>query len=312
MTVPGARPSSSVHDAASYDGVGEAFDRLSDRFSAPLARRLLEAAEVGPGDHVLDVGTGTGVVAFPAAARVGTEGTVLGIDISEEMLATARGKAARMLEPGHVTFRIMDAQVLALPDASFDVAVSLFAVHHLPDPPAALREMHRVVRPGGRLAVAVGSGPPLLSAAAARRAVQRVGEWWRRRQGRELAAPGFLEELVRRRLPADARPADARPRAHHHGSVNVARVVRGAGFEKVRSFWEGHETVLTSPEEFWEVQRTFSTVVRERLARASVDEIDALGDETRSAAAQVTSKGGRLVYRHAALFVTARRGAAAP
>src|SRR6185503_16502827 len=172
VTGPGARSSANLQDAASYDGVGEAFDRLSDRFSAPLARRLLEAAEVGPGDHVLDVGTGTGVVAFPAAARVGPEGTVLGIDISEEMLATARARAARMLEPGHVTFRIMDTQTLALPDASFDVAVSLFAVHHLPDPLAAFREMHRVVRPGGRLAVAVGSGPPLLSAAAVVRGFQ--------------------------------------------------------------------------------------------------------------------------------------------
>lgn len=306
MTVPGPRPSSSVHDAASYDGVGEAFDRLSDRFSAPLARRLLEAAEVGLGDHVLDVGTGTGAVAFPAAARVGPEGTVLGIDISEEMLATARGKAARMLEPGHVTFRIMDAQALALPDASFDVAVSLFAVHHLPDPLAALREMHRVVRPGGRLAVAVGSGPPLLSAAAVRRAFQRMGEARRRWRGRELTAPAYLENLVIERL----RPADKEARAHHHRSVNVARLVRGAGFEKVRTFWEGRETVLDSPEEFWDIQRTYSTVVRERLAHASADEVRALRDETNATAARVKAAGGRVIYRHAALFVAAHRGAA--
>jgi SAM-dependent methyltransferase len=300
---PSGARTSSLPDAASYDGVAPAFDRFSDRFSAPLARRLLDAARVGPGDHVLDVGTGTGVVAFPAAARVAPEGTVLGVDISEEMLATARAKAAGMLDPGNVTFRALDAQALALPDASFDVVVSLFAVHHLPDPLAALREMNRVLRPGGRLAVGVGSGPPLLSAAAVRRAFERFGESWRRLRGRELAAPAFLESLVRQRL----RPADDERHAHHNRSVNVVRLVRGAGFEGVRSFWEGHETVLTSPEEFWEVQRTFSTVVRERLAGATADEVSELRDETVSAAARVTASGGRVIYRHAALFVTGLR-----
>ena len=304
MTSPGPR-TSTLQDAASYDGVSEAFDRFSDRFSGPLARRLLDAADVGSGDHILDVGTGTGVVALPAAARVLPEGTVLGIDISEEMLATARRKVARMLDPGHVTFRVMDAGALTLPDASFDVVVSLFALHHLPDPGAALAEMHRVLVPGGRLAVAVGSGPPLLSAAAGMRAIQRAGEWWRRKRGRELMAPRFLEDLARRRLPAEAGT-----HSHHHRSVNLRGLVRAAGFEEVSTFWEGRETVLESPEEFWELQRTYSTGVRDRLAQASPDEVTALRDEGLTAAARVRASGGRVIYRHAALFVTARRRAA--
>jgi hypothetical protein len=94
--------------------------------------------------------------------------------------------------------------------------------------------------------------------------------------------------------------------------VNLARLVRRAGFETVRTFWEGHETVLTSPEEFWEVQRTFSTTVRDRLAHAPEQQVTALRDEVLTAAARVTSSGGRVIYRHAALFVTARRRAAAP
>src|SRR4029079_16394018 len=158
----------------------------------------------------------------------------------------------------------------------------------------------------GRLAVAGGSGPPLLSAAAVMRGFQRVGAAGRRGgggglggpgvlggRGGELLAPAFLEDLGRRRLPADRER-----HAHHDRSVNVARLVRRAGFEKVRTFWEGHETVLSSPEQFWEVQRTFSTVVRERLAHASADEVESLRNEVLTMDARVGASGGRAVYRH--------------
>jgi len=298
-------PTSSVQDASSYDGVAEAFDRFSDRFSTPLASRLLEAARVAPSDHVLDVGTGTGVVALHAAPKVGPEGRVLGIDISEEMLGTARAKASRRFQADRVEFRRMDAQALDLPDASFDVVVSLFAVHHLPDPPAAFRQMHRVLRPGGRLAVAAGSGPPLFSLSAVVRAAQRVPETIRRLRGRELTAPGFLDELVRRRLPAIV----SHPGAHHHETSNLPALVREAGFTGVESFWEGHHFVLDTPAEFWELQRTYSTLARERLAGASADDVRSLREEVLETSGRVQSRGGRLVYRHAALFVTARRPA---
>lgn len=304
MTRSGAR-TSGVQDASSYDGVTEAFDRFSDRFSRPLAGRLLEAARVGPPDHVLDVGTGTGVVALQAGPKVAPEGKVLGIDVSEEMLGRARAKASRLSLADRVEFRLMDAQDLDLPDASFDVVVSLFAVHHLPDPRAALKEMRRVLRPEGRLAVAAGSGPPLLSVAALVRAAERVPELVRTLRGRELAAPGFLEALVERRLPAVV----AHHRAHHHESGSLPELVREAGFTGVRSFWEGRRAVLETPEEFWELQRTYSTLARERLARASADEVRSLREELLEKGRRVQSRGGRLVYRHAALFVTARRQA---
>ena len=294
---------SGFQDAASYDGLSEAFDRFSEKFSTPLARRLLDAAQVGPADRVLDVGTGTGVVALLAAARVAPEARVVGIDISEEMLATARAKAARLPQADRIELRRMDVQAMDLPDASFDAVVSLFAIHHLPDPPVALEQMHRVLRPGGRLAVAMGSGPPLLSAAAVVRAAQRVGENWRRWRGRELAAPAFLEDLARRRLAG----ADEHHETHHPRSVDLPGLVRAAGFTDVRTFWEGHATVLESPDEFWDIQRTYSTLVRERLARASADEVRDLRDQVLKAGRRVQARGGRLTYRHAALFVTAVR-----
>jgi hypothetical protein len=91
--------------------------------------------------------------------------------------------------------------------------------------------------------------------------------------------------------------------------VDLPGLVRAAGFTDVRSFWEGHEAVLASPEEFWDLQRTYSTLVRERLAQAPTDEVRSLRDEVLQAGRRVQSRGGRLVYRHAALFVTARRQA---
>ena len=302
MTHPAARHSG-FEDAASYDGVSEAFDRFSERFSAPLARRLLDAAQVGPADRVLDVGTGTGVVALMAAARVSPGARVVGIDISEEMLATARKKAARLPQADRIELRRVDVQSLDMPEASFDAVVSLFAVQHLPDPGAAFAQMHRVLRPGGRLAVAMGSGPPLFSAAALRRAVERVPETWRRWRGRELTAPAFLEELTKRRVPA----ADQHHIRHHAARVDLPGLVRAAGFADVRTFWEGHAAVLDSPEEFWDIQRTYSTLVRERLARASADEVRDLREEVLTSGRRILERGGRMRYRHAALFVTARR-----
>jgi len=294
---------SDFEDAASYDGVADAFDRFSERFSSPLAQRLLDAAQVGPADRVLDVGTGTGVVALQAAARLAAASRVVGIDISEEMLATARAKAARLPYADRIELRRLDVQALDLADASFDVVVSLFALHHLPDPAGAFRQMYRVLRPGGRLAVAFGAGPPLLSTAAARRALARVGEAWRRGRGRELAAPAFLEDLTRRRL-GDAGSHHA---AHHPASVNVPALARAAGFIGLASSWVGQRYVLDTPEEFWQLQRTYSTAVRERLRRADPPAVRELREMTVQAARDVQQRGGKLVYRHAARIVTARR-----
>jgi SAM-dependent methyltransferase len=104
---------------------------------------------VGEGDRVLDVACGTGALSCAAAARVGARGSVVGLDPNEEMLAVARRKPAR------VDWRVGRAESLPFPDASFDAVVSQFGMMFFEDRAAALREMLRVLRPGGRLAVAV-------------------------------------------------------------------------------------------------------------------------------------------------------------
>jgi ubiquinone/menaquinone biosynthesis C-methylase UbiE len=110
---------------------------------------VTEVAGVARGDRVLDVATGTGVLACAAAKVVGAQGRVVGVDCSGEMLAVARRKSQQV--------RWVEGRAEALPfdDASFDRVVSQFALMLFDDRVASLREAKRVLRPGGGLTVAV-------------------------------------------------------------------------------------------------------------------------------------------------------------
>jgi ubiquinone/menaquinone biosynthesis C-methylase UbiE len=116
-------------------------------------RTLLAAGHVQRGDRVLDVGSGPGYFARMLAEAVGAEGSVVGIDAAPEMTDYAGRRARRLsncrFEPG-------TADSLAFPDAAFDVVVSSLMIHHLPEEArlAAVREMRRVLRPGGTLLLA--------------------------------------------------------------------------------------------------------------------------------------------------------------
>jgi ubiquinone/menaquinone biosynthesis C-methylase UbiE len=110
---------------------------------------VADAAGIASGQRVLDVACGTGVLACTAAERVGGSGTVVGLDPNEDMLAVARQKSAS------IEWRNGRAELLPFPDDSFDAVVSQFGFMFFEDQRAALREAMRVVRPGGRVAVAV-------------------------------------------------------------------------------------------------------------------------------------------------------------
>jgi ubiquinone/menaquinone biosynthesis C-methylase UbiE len=108
---------------------------------------LLDAAGATSGDHVLDVGCGTGVVARQAVNRVGVNGRVVGVDPNDGMLAVARRA------PG-IEWTKGVAEDLPFEDDSFDVVVSQFAIMFFEDPKQALSEIGRVLKPGGRVAIA--------------------------------------------------------------------------------------------------------------------------------------------------------------
>lgn len=127
-----------------YDNLQGALRRMAATWRAPL-----DWLSIPPGGTVLDVGSGPGDVTASLARLAGPDGLVLGVDISEPMLARA---AAAHAGP-QVGFLRADAQRLPLRDGTVDAVTSLLVLQLVPDPAAVLAEMARVLRPGGRLAV---------------------------------------------------------------------------------------------------------------------------------------------------------------
>jgi SAM-dependent methyltransferase len=122
--------------------------------SADATPWMLAAAELRPGLRVLELACGAGRVGLQAASLVGPDGTVLCSDFSEEMVDAAAGRVER-LEVPNVETRLLDAQRLDLPDDEFDAVLCRFGYMLMADPVQALRESARVLRPGGKLALAV-------------------------------------------------------------------------------------------------------------------------------------------------------------
>ncbi|MEO1130925.1 MAG: arsenite methyltransferase, partial [Planctomycetota bacterium] len=113
-------------------------------------------ASLRPGEVVLDLGSGGGFDCFIAGPKVGPQGRVIGVDMTPEMLSKARGNIASYREQSgldNVEFRLGEIENLPAHDASVDVVISNCVINLSPDKPRVWREIHRVLRPGGRVAV---------------------------------------------------------------------------------------------------------------------------------------------------------------
>lgn len=131
-----------------YEGI------LVPRLFVPWAKLLADQLELTAGESVLDVACGPGTVARIAAQRVGPGGRVVGVDFSPSMLVVARDKPP-VAGGAPIEYRQAPADELPLPDGDFDVVTCQHGLQFFPDRPAALAEMRRVLRRGGRLGVAV-------------------------------------------------------------------------------------------------------------------------------------------------------------
>jgi len=134
--------------------VPENYERyLVPSIFGPFATDLIDLAALQENERVLDIACGTGIVARTAARRVGRRGSVVGLDISAPMLECARSAAAR--EDVSVEWREGSALKLPFPDGAFDLVLCQQGLQFFPDRPMALREMRRVLAPGGRLGLSV-------------------------------------------------------------------------------------------------------------------------------------------------------------
>jgi SAM-dependent methyltransferase len=151
-------------------------------------------AAMGPGEVVVDLGSGAGIDCFLAARQVGANGRVIGVDMTHEMLAKARANAERV-RAANVEFRLGEIEHLPIADNTADVVISNCVINLVPDKPQVYREAFRVLKAGGRIAIAdvVNTAPlppelasdatPLCTCLAGAATTRQIEDW--------LATAGF-------------------------------------------------------------------------------------------------------------------------
>ncbi len=209
--------------AAMFDAVAPRYDFLnrvlSLRRDVGWRRRAVALARLGADEVALDVGVGTGDLAFDLLAASAASSRVVGVDLSDRMLELVRARAAANELGSRFEARLADAQALPFDDASFDRVLAGFAVRNFGDLDAGLREMRRVLRRGGRAVILEFSHPP----SPLIRALYRLYL----HQGTPRLAALFGGDVdAYRYLP---RSIDAFP-----GAEGLAERLRAAGFSSVR------------------------------------------------------------------------------
>jgi ubiquinone/menaquinone biosynthesis C-methylase UbiE len=137
-----------------WDKAAADYETYWSRQVEPAQKRLLEMVQLRPGEEVLDIACGTGLVSLPAARAIAPDGFLTGTDISGEMVESAR-RLAKDAGVRNAGFLRADGETLEFPGGSFDAVTCSLGLMYIPDPAACLREVVRVLRPGGRFAAAV-------------------------------------------------------------------------------------------------------------------------------------------------------------
>jgi ubiquinone/menaquinone biosynthesis C-methylase UbiE len=293
-----------IEDAASYDSFADEFDQF-DEVRNPVLESFFSRVDLNDCRRVLDVGTGTGIIAIEAARRSGPNTQIVGIDLSAGLLKSARRKTSS--DP-RVRLLRMDAETLGLTDNSFDAVLSLFALLHFPNPQRALDGILRALRPGGSATIAFGSAPPWLSAPGLRHRIRRIPDLVQIVRGRLLFGPRFLDQLLMKMHPSAEGGEETN--LARHSSIRGPRVrslMQSSGFTEIRTWWRAYEYEFSDPERFWLLQRVYSSFSRKRLSALSEGERAEVKRVFLERCAEVTAQGGRMVYPYAVSFISGRK-----
>jgi ubiquinone/menaquinone biosynthesis C-methylase UbiE len=257
--------------AGVFDRAAPSYDRIGTAYHEHFARRLVDLTDITPGSALLDVACGRGAVLRAAA---GVAGSLTGIDVSPRMIELT-GAELRSAGLDGLDLRVMDAEHLDFPDDSFDVLTAAFVLFFLPDPERAAAEFHRVLRPGGRVAVSTWA---------------EEDERW-----------AWEDELLAAAAPA-VRGAVQRP---FDRAEEVLDLLEGAGFQELRAHHEEADISFATESQWWDWHWSFSLRgVLEQLDDATVT---ALRDASFERMAHLRTADGYQVHLNA-WIVTGRRG----
>jgi ubiquinone/menaquinone biosynthesis C-methylase UbiE len=227
-----------------------AYERWTGRWSRLFIPAVLAAAAVGPKGRVLDVSTGTGEAARMALPLVGTEGVVVGADISPEMLTSARAElyGAPFLPVA------ADGQALPFRDSSFDAVVCQLGLQFFPDPARGVGEFRRVLRKGGRVAICVISTP------------DRAPMWGNLADVLSRFLPELRDVLFLSFALHDPNRLEAMLVGAGFRDVRVERTTREDSFESFVDYWEPIEAGVGSmPQAYLRLLPTDRRAVREEV-----------------------------------------------
>ncbi|HUH14773.1 MAG TPA: class I SAM-dependent methyltransferase [Gaiellaceae bacterium] len=247
-----------------------------------VAERLVELAEVAPGDRVLDVATGIGEPAVTAARKVGPEGRVVATDIAPGMLEIGLARASE-LGLDNIEFHETDAEELVLAGERFDAVLSRFGLMFFPDLPGALGRIRDVLLPGGRLAAAV---------------------WGRPERTPIIAIP--LQVVARELELPPPGPGTPGPLALADAEALEAQV-RASGFSDVRIERHDAETPWDSVEQFIRFMQAIAAPIQNLLADKTPERRAEVWGAVEQAVAGRAESDGSLRLANEVIYVVGRR-----